>query len=107
MDRWEVVPEGLTSAGFYGDRGSGSHENHRDFVPNPLNAVVVLHGPYKENNPTSDTLIILTNAPVDLPLNAYDAYDERSTGEYGLFLEAKQRWFIERPARNTAAAFRD
>jgi len=104
MDCWEVVGlTGLTSAGFYGDLGSGSHENHRDFVPNPLNAVVVLHDPYKENNPTSDTLVILTNAPVDLPLKAYD---DRSTIENGLFREAKQSWFIERPARNTASAFR-
>ena len=107
IDRWEVVGlTGLTSAGFYGDLGSGSHENHRDFTPNPINAVVVLHDPYKENNPKSDTLIILTNAPVDLPLKAYDAYDDRSTIENALFREAKQSWFIERPARNTAAAFR-
>jgi hypothetical protein len=107
VDRWEVVGlRDLTSAGFYGARGSGSHENHRDFVPNPLNAVVVLHDPYKENNPASETLVILTNAPVDLPLHTYDAYDDRSTIENGLFREAKQSWFIERPARNTASAFR-
>jgi len=105
-DRWEVVGlTGLTSAGFYGDLGSGSHENHRGFVPSPINAVAILHDPYKENNPASDTLVILTNAPVDLPLNAYDAYDDRSTIENGLFREAKQGWFIERPARNTASAF--
>lgn len=106
-DRWEVSGlTGLTSAGFYGELGSGSHENHRDFVPNPINAVAVLHDPYTENNPASDTLVILTNAPVDLPLTAYDAYDDRSTIENGLFREAKQGWFIERPARNTASAFR-
>lgn len=106
-DRWEVVGlTGLTSAGFYGELGSGSHENHRGFVPNPLNAVAVLHDPYTEKNPASDTLVILTNAPVDSPLTAYDAYDDRSTIENGLFREAKQGWFIERPARNTAAAFR-
>jgi hypothetical protein len=107
LDRWDVVGlAGLTSAGFYGELGSGSHENHRDFVPNPLNAVVVLHDPYKENNPGSEILVILTNGPVDMPLKAYDAYDDRSTIENGLFREAKQSWFIERPARNTATAFR-
>jgi hypothetical protein len=106
MDRWEAVGiTDLASAGFYGEMGSGHHENRRDFVPNPLNAVVVLHDPYKENNPQSDTLVILTNASVDVPLNAYDAYDDRSTIENGLFREAKQGWFIERPARNTASAF--
>jgi len=42
---------------------------------------------------------------VDTPLNAYDAYDDRSTIENGFFREAKRSWFIERPARNTASAF--
>jgi len=51
-DCWDVLGiEKLTSAGFYGPLGSGSHENLKDFIPNPINAVVVLHDPYKENNP--------------------------------------------------------
>jgi len=107
MDRWEVEGiEGLTSAGFYGELGSGSHENRNDFAPNPINAVVVLHDPYLENNPNSDTLVILTNSSVKKPLTVYDGYDERSEIENGLFREAKQAWFIERPARNTANSFR-
>ncbi len=106
-DRWEVVGiEALTSAGFYGELGSGSHENRRDFVPNPINAVVVLHDPYVENNPNSDTLVILTNGSVKKPLKIYDGYDERSEIENGLFRESKQAWFIQRPARNTADGFR-
>lgn len=106
-DRWEVVGiENLTTAGFYGPLGSGSHENRKDFVPNPINAVVVLHDPYLQNNPHSDTLVILTNGSVQKPLIAYDCYDERSEMENALFREAKQAWFIQRPARNTADAFR-
>jgi len=54
IDSWDVVGiEDLTTAGFYGPLGSGSHENLKDFVANPINAVVVLHDPYKENNPNS------------------------------------------------------
>jgi len=107
IDRWEAAGvQGLASAGFYGERGSGSHQNRQDFVPNPLNAVVVLSDPYTHNNPRSDTLVILTNAPIDAPLEAYDTYDDRSAIENGLFREAKQSWFIERPARNTERAFR-
>jgi len=107
MDSWKVEGiEGLTSAGFYGEKGSGSHENRKDFVPNPINAVVVLDDPYRQNNPQSDLLVILTNAPVDKPLKVYDGYDARSEIENGQFREAKQAWFIERPARNTADAFR-
>jgi hypothetical protein len=107
IDRWDVVGlTELTSAGFYGELGDGSHQNRRDFIPNPINAVVVLHDPYKENNSKTDTLVILTNAPVDAPLKAYDAYDDRSTIENALFREAKQSWFIERPAHNTREGFR-
>ncbi len=106
-DHWDAVGvTGLTSAGFYSEKGSGSHENRNDFVPNPINAVVVLDDPFKKNNPTADTLIILTNAAVDTPLDAYDAYDWRSEIENSMFREAKQAWFIERPAKNTADAFR-
>jgi len=106
IDRWDVVGiEGLTSAGFYGEKGSGSHENSNDFKPNPINAVVVLHDPYKENNPDSDTMVILTNAPVNEPLVTYDGYDARSEIENSLFREAKQAWFIQRPPENTKDAF--
>jgi hypothetical protein len=107
VDHWDVVGiESLTSAGFYGELGSGSHENRKGFLANPINAVVVLDDPFKRNNPDSDTLVILTNAPVDKPIKVYDAYDARSEIENGLFREAKQAWFIQRPARNNADAFR-
>lgn len=106
-DHWDVVGiEGLTSAGFYGELGSGSHENRNDFVPNLINAAVVLHDPYKENNPDSKTLVILTNGPVNKPLQVYDGYDARSEIENSLFREAKQAWFIQRPSLNTKAGFR-
>jgi hypothetical protein len=106
-DHWEVEGiEELTTAGFYGELGSGSHENRNDFLPNPIHAVVVLNDPYLENNSNSHPLVILTNGSVQEPLKSYDGYDERSEIENGLFREAKQAWFIERPARNTASAFR-
>ena len=107
MDRWHVVGiEGLLSAGFYGEKGSGSHENRSDFTPNPINAVVVVDDPYKVNNPHTDTLVILTNASVHKPLKVYDGYDARSEIENTVFREAKQAWFIQRAPRNNASAFR-
>lgn len=106
-DYWEVVGiEELTSAGFYGPHGSGSHENSKDFVPNPINAAVVLHDPYKENNPNSKTMVILTNGDVNKPLKIYDGYDARSEIENSMFREAKQAWFIERHSQNNKAGFR-
>ena len=106
IDTWDVVGiEGLTTAGFYSELGSGSHENKKDFKPNPINAVVVLHDPYKEKNPDVKTLIILTNGPVSKPLKVYDGYDARSEIENSLFRESKQGWFIKRPPENSKAGF--
>ena len=48
------------------------------------NAVVVLHDPYREHNPNMDTMVILTNGPVDKPLKVYDGYDARSEIENSL-----------------------
>ena len=105
-DLWDVEGlEGLTTATFYGPLGSGSHTNSKEFAPNPINAVVVLHDPFKDNNPDSKTLVILTNGAIDNPLEVYDRYDARSEIENGLFREAKQAWFIERPPVNTKAGF--
>jgi hypothetical protein len=106
IDTWRVMGlEGLTSAGFYGELGSGSHEYRNDFRPNPINAVVVLHDPYRENNPNIKTMVILTNGPVVKPLKIYDGYDARSEIENGLFRESKQGWFIKRPPENSKAGF--
>ncbi len=106
-DHWEVVGiEGLTTAGFYGPLGSGSHENRNDFTPNPINAAVVLDNPYMRNNPNVKTMVILTNGSVDKPLEVFDGYDARSEIENAMFREAKQAWFIQRAPRNTMAGFR-
>jgi hypothetical protein len=106
-DRWEVRGlSQLSSAGFYGPLASGSHEHRKDFVPHPLNAVVVLDDPYREKHPHADPLVILTNGPIQKPLTAYDRYDARSEIENGLFREAKQGWFLKRPPRNTLEGFR-
>jgi len=103
---WEVVGiEELTTAGFYGPLGSGSHNNRKDFTPNPINAVVVLHDPYKKKHPHSKTMVIMTNGPVNKPLKVYDGYDARSEIENSVFRESKQAWFIQRPQQNTKAGF--
>ena len=107
VDTWELEGiEGLTSAGFYGELGSGSHENRKDFEPNLINAVVVINDPFKVNNPNVDTMVILTNGKVTKPMTTYQAYDKRSEIENGMFREGKQAWFLERAAENTEASFR-
>ena len=74
--------------------------------PTACPTVVILHDPYKENNPNSRTLVILTNGPVNKPFKAYDAYDVRSEKENSLFREAEQAWFIQSPSRRTETDFR-
>jgi len=106
-DYWEVAGiEGVTTAGFYGPLGSGSHENRKDFIPNPINAVVVLDNPYMRNNPNVKTMVILTNGSIDKPLKVFDGYDARSEIENSMFREAKQAWFIQRAPKNTMTGFR-
>jgi len=106
-DYWEIVGiEGLTTAGFYGPLGSGSHENRKDFIPNLINAAVVLDNPYMKNNPNVKTMVILTNGSVHKPLEVFDGYDARSEIENSMFREAKQAWFIQRAPKNTMAGFR-
>ena len=90
-DTWDVAGiEGLSTAGFYSELGGGSHENRNDFSPNLINAVVVLHDPYRENNPDIKTMVILTNGPLNKPLKVYDGCDARSEIENSLFRESKQ-----------------
>jgi len=106
-DHYDVVGiESLTTAGFYGELGSGSHENRKDFVANPINAAVVLDSPYKRKHPDAQPMVILTNGSVQKPMAVYDAYDERSEIENSVFREAKQTWFIQRAARNNIHAYR-
>jgi len=106
-DHYEVAGvEKLTSAGFYGELGSGSHENSKTFMANPINAVVILNDPFMIKNPNANTMVILTNGPVKKPFIVYDGYDERSEIENGLFREAKQAWFIQRAPRNSEKAYR-
>jgi len=107
IDYYEVAGvENLTSAGFYGELGSGSHENSKTFMANPINAVVILNDPFMIKNPNANTMVILTNGPVKKPFIVYDGYDERSEIENGLFREAKQAWFIQRAPRNSEKAYR-
>jgi len=107
IDLYDAVGiEALTSAGFYSELGSGSHENSKTFVAKPINAVVMLESPFKKNNPNANTFVILTNGSVKKPLSVYDGYDARSEIENGVFREGKQAWYIERPARNSMEGFR-
>ena len=71
----------------------------------PINAVIVLHDPYKEKNPNVKTMVILTNGSVSKPLKVCDGYDVRNEIENSLFRESKQGSFIKKPPENSKAGF--
>ena len=89
--RWEALGrEDLAKAGFYGEFGSGSHENRNEFFPNPINGAVVSLDPCAQNNLDSDTMVILANASVHKPLTVCNGYDACSDIENLTFRAPKQ-----------------
>jgi Transposase DDE domain len=98
------VPE-LRSLDTYGDADHAKRANRKDFVGNPLNAVVVTAWEGKAY-PPGEERVFLTTLPVDRPLEALDLYDLRSLIENTAFRELKQGWALTRYPKKTEAAVR-
>jgi hypothetical protein len=95
----------LTTDDQYGTPEHGRHHNRRDFQPNPINAVVVRKWHGRDFGPGGKT-VFLTNAPVEKPLQPFDAYDDRSLIENCCIKESKQQWRLQHPPQKTARAVR-
>lgn len=87
----------------YNDPQAARQANRRDYVPKPINAVVVRVWDNKDFGP-GGKVVFLTNGPVDQPLAVFDDYDDRSRIENQLFREGKQGWMLEATLRKTAGA---
>jgi hypothetical protein len=98
------VPE-LRSFDQYGDAEHAGRANRKDFVGNPLNAVVVTDWEGKAYPPGKEK-VFLTTLPVGRPLEALDLYDLRSLIENTAFRELKQGWALTRFPKKTEAAVR-
>jgi DDE family transposase len=98
------VPE-LRSLDTYGDAEHAKRANRKDFVGNPLNAVVVTAWEGKAY-PPGEEKVFLTPLPVDRPLETLDLYDLRSLIENTAFRELKQGWALTRYPKKTQAAVR-
>jgi hypothetical protein len=96
---------GLTTYDQYGTWEHGRHANRRDFQPHLLNAVVVRRWNGKDYGPGGKT-VFLTNAPVAKPLQAFDAYDDRSLIENCCIKETKQQWDLGHPPQKSERAVR-
>jgi len=96
---------GLTSYDQYGDATHAAQANRKDFVGNPLNALVVLAW-QAEAYPAGDEKVFLTSLPISSPLTILDLYDLRSLIENTAFRELKQGWCLESYPKKTDDAVR-
>ena len=109
-ERWEgqvtvVGVAALTSFDQYGETDHAHAANRKDFVGNPLNALVILSW-QGDASPRGEEKVFLTSLPVSSPLTILDLYDLRSLIENTAFRELKQGWCLESYPKKTEEAVR-
>jgi hypothetical protein len=92
----------LTSYDSYGEVEDTQYAQRRDYVGQPINAVVVRR--WENRVPKGEGTVYLTNADVGDPFAIFDTYDWRSVIENGIFKEGKHPWHLLRFPKRTEAA---
>lgn len=92
----------LTSYDSYGAVEETRSAQRRDYVGQPINAVVVRR--WDNRVPKGEGTVYLTNAEVSDPFAIFDTYDWRSVIENGIFKEGKYPWQLLRFPKRTEAA---
>src|SRR6266404_1573990 len=92
----------LTSYDSYGEAEQTQYAQRRDYVGQPINAVVVRR--WENRVPKGGGTVYLTNGEVSDPFTVFDTYDWRSVIENGIFKEGKHPWHLLRFPQRTAAA---
>jgi Transposase DDE domain len=92
----------LTSYDSYGEIEDTHYAQRRDYVGQPINAVVVRR--WENRVPKGEGTVYLTNADVGDPFAIFDTYDWRSVIENGIFNEGKHPWHLLRFPKRTEAA---
>jgi hypothetical protein len=101
--RTELVGlEALTSYDSYGEASQTQHAHRRDYVGQPINAVVVRR--WDNRVPKTGGTVYLTNSSISDPFIVFDTYDWRSVIENGIFKEGKHPWHLLRFPKRTEAA---
>jgi hypothetical protein len=101
--RTELVGiEALTSYDSYGEVEDTQQAHRRDYVGQPINAVVVRR--WDNRVPKGGGTVYLTNGEVRDPFHIFDTYDWRSVIENGIFKEGKHPWHLLRFPKRTQAA---
>jgi len=91
---------GLLTCDWFNPAGSQANTARKDYVPLPLNAVVVKTWNNK-TPPLDKQVVLVTNGDVQDPFIAFDRYDDRSLIENNLFRDTKQNWCLEHPPKKT------
>ena len=100
----EVVGStGLTTDEQYGPPEHARQANRRACHPNPITAVVVRQWPGTDDGPGGKT-VLLTNAPVEKPLQVFDDDEDRSLIEHGCSKACQPQWDLGPPPPKTARA---
>jgi hypothetical protein len=103
--RTELVGiEALTSYDSYGQAEQTQQAHRRDYVGQPINAVVVRR--WDNRVPQGGGTVYLTNGDVGDPFVIFDTYDWRSVIENGIFKEGKHPWHLLCFPKRTEAAVR-
>src|SRR5213080_279022 len=103
LSRTELVGiEALTSYDQYGDAEYTHNAHRKDYVGQPINAVVVRK--WENRIPKTGGTVYLTNGAVRDPFVVFDTYDGRSVIENGLFKEGKYPWHLLNFPKRTQAA---
>ena len=97
-----VALSALSSYDSYGDAQQTQQAYRRDYVGQPINAVVVRR--WENRVPKGGGTVYLTNASVSDPFRVFDTYDWRSVIENGIFKEGKHPWHLLRFPKRTEAA---
>ena len=92
----------LTSYDSYGEAEHTKSAQRRDYVGQPINAVVVRR--WENRVPKGGGTVYLTNGEVSDPFSVFDTYDWRSVIENGIFKEGKHPWHLLRFPKRTEAA---
>lgn len=92
----------LTSYDSYGEAEHTQHAHRRDYVGQPINAVVVRR--WENHVPKGGGTVYLTNGDVSDPFTVFDTYDWRSVIENGIFKEGKHPWHLLCFPKRTEAA---
>ncbi len=101
--RTELVGvEALTSYDQYGATEDTQYAHRKEYVGQPINAVVVRK--WENREPKTGGTVYLTNGAVRDPFVVFDTYDWRSVIENGIFKEGKHPWHLLNFPKRTQAA---